>query len=172
MTSELWVFAYGSLLWKPVIPYVDSCQGRITGWARRFWQGSPDHRGTPEKPGRVVTLVPKRKRQVTGMVYRLSGTNHQPTLDYLDHRESGGYQRCWVTVSRPGLTSVRALTYVALPGNPHYVGPASRDQLRAHIHKSVGPSGANIEYYQELIRSLTLLDLTHGELLDLTLEKA
>lgn len=169
MKDELWIFAYGSLLWRPGVSFNYSCQGRVSGWSRRFWQGSPDHRGTLESPGRVVTLVPERNRWVTGMVYRLSGSCHKSTLEYLDHRESGGYQRCWVTVHRSELPRIRALTYVALPGNPHYLGPASREDLKAHIDRSLGPSGPNIEYYQELIRSLRLLKLTADELDDLTL---
>ncbi len=170
MKGELWLFAYGSLLWKPGVEFDDQSAGRINGWSRRFWQGSPDHRGTLENPGRVVTLVPEHQRRVTGAVYRLSGQCHAATLRYLDHRESGGYQRCWVTVERERAPSVRALTYVALPGNPHYLGPASSDEIRSHILRSEGPSGKNIEYYQQLIASMSQLDLVRGEWSDILID--
>ncbi len=168
MNGDLWLFAYGSLLWEPGVEFDLSYTGRVTGWSRRFWQGSPDHRGTPEKPGRVVTLVPEPGRQVTGRVYRLQGANHADTLDYLDHRESGGYLRCWVNVERVDITPVRALTYVALPGNPYYLGPASNCEIQSHISGSIGPSGKNIDYYQELISSLRRLELTSSELSDVS----
>ncbi len=166
MKGILWLFAYGSLLWKPGVDYDRQSPGRIRGWSRRFWQGSPDHRGTIDKPGRVVTLVPEPDRKLTGVVYRLAGRNHQSTLAYLDHRESGGYQRCWVNVDTEEAGIVRALTYVALPGNPHYLGPTDTQSLRRHIERSTGPSGHNLDYHQNLMDSLSRLDLTPGELLD------
>ncbi len=51
------MFGYGSLIWNPNIKFAEQRKCCIKGYVRRFWQGSNDHRGTKEKPGRVVTLV-------------------------------------------------------------------------------------------------------------------
>eukprot|EP00039_Didymoeca_costata_P014615 m.237979 g.237979 ORF g.237979 m.237979 type:complete len:96 (-) comp16058_c0_seq9:2584-2871(-) len=54
------VFGYGSLTWKPPADTSEIKSfslGYIKGWCRRFWQASVDHRGTPENPGRVVTIL-------------------------------------------------------------------------------------------------------------------
>lgn len=49
MQSRMWIFGYGSLLWYTNFTYVKVVPGVVRGYKRRFWQLSPDHRGTPEK---------------------------------------------------------------------------------------------------------------------------
>jgi cation transport regulator ChaC len=57
-TDRVLVFGYGSLVWRPSFAHVSRRCVFVRGWHRRFWQGSPDHRGTPARPGLVVTMVP------------------------------------------------------------------------------------------------------------------
>ncbi|KAK6037075.1 ChaC-like protein [Cooperia oncophora] len=87
----MWIFGYGSLLWNPNFPFVQQLPGVVPGYARRFWQLSPDHRGTPEKPGRTVTLVPDEKSVCWGIAFEVAEEDVASTRKYLDFREKAGY---------------------------------------------------------------------------------
>ena len=66
-----WIVGYGSLIWRPAFDAEEAVAARLQGWQRRFWQGSPDHRGVPDDPGRVVTVLPDVHAEITVMAYRL-----------------------------------------------------------------------------------------------------
>jgi cation transport protein ChaC len=152
-----WVFGYGSLIWRPTFAYEERAVGWIEGWARRFWQGSTDHRGVPGAPGRVVTLVREAGARCVGVAYRLAHAERDAVLAGLDHREKGGYERHEVDVHAQGRT-LRALVYIATPENPEYLGPAADDALAAQVRAAHGPSGSNTEYVLRLAEALRSLD--------------
>jgi len=155
-TENRWVFGYGSLVWRPAFPFLERRPGYICGWARRYWQGSTDHRGVPEAPGRVVTLIPAPHCQCWGIAYRVAPDAWQRVTATLDHRERGGFDRKYVTVEfrEPDHSAVRAVVYVATERNPNYLGPASDAEIAAQIRNAHGPSGANAEYALELAAAL------------------
>lgn len=150
MTQAIWLFGYGSLIYKVDFPYLERRRARLHGWARRFWQGSHDHRGTPEAPGRVVTLVPDGMSVCVGMAYRVT----PDVFAHLDHREKNGYVRETLALSLDDGTSLQAVVYVANPGNEAYLGPADEDAIARHIAAARGPSGENREYLLHLAAAL------------------
>lgn len=152
--TDTWIFGYGSLIWRPDFPYTERLDGYAIGWARRFWQGSTDHRGIVESPGRVVTLVPDPQMTAWGRAYLVAGPLLPTVLERLDHRERGGYTRTEVTVHLLGSGTVRASTYIALATNENYLGPASPSEIAKQIRNARGPSGDNAEYLHELTRAL------------------
>lgn len=157
--SEVDVFGYGSLVWRPDFEHISRTSARLPGFARRFWQGSTDHRGTPERPGRVVTLVSEPDSDCWGVVYRVDRAVAERVLAKLDHRESGGYERRWLDVYRPQSDAWRpALVYWAGPTNPNYVGPLAVETIAERAAESHGPSGANTEYVFELESALAEMD--------------
>ena len=154
MNEPLWVFGYGSLVWRPSFEFEERRPAYIRGFARRFWQASTDHRGTPDAPGRVVTLVPEPGAQCWGAAYRLSEQQREATLVHLDHREKGGYERHFAPLYfADGRESV-TLVYVATAQNQNYLGPAPMEAIAAQVRRSHGPSGANPEYVLKLAAAL------------------
>lgn len=151
ISQPTWVFGYGSLIFKVDFPWLDRRVASISGWSRRFWQGSHDHRGTPEAPGRVVTLIETPGIDCRGVAYLVA----PEVFAHLDYREKNGYARHRVAISlQDAEQSVEGLLYVATAGNPAYLGPAPLDDLASHIASASGPSGSNQSYLSELALAL------------------
>jgi glutathione-specific gamma-glutamylcyclotransferase len=162
VTSELpqtsgaghWVFGYGSLIYKVDFPYLKREVASIEGWERRFWQGSHDHRGTPDAPGRVLTLAPSPGQSCLGMAYLVD----HDVFEHLDHREKNGYERREIDIRlRDSGARVDGLTYFASPDNPAWLGPAEPSDIAGHINRSHGPSGSNRDYLLDLAHALRKL---------------
>ncbi len=145
-----WVFGYGSLIYKVDFPYLQREVASIHGWQRRFWQGSHDHRGTPNAPGRVVTLVPAQDMVCRGVAYLVE----QSVFEHLDHREKNGYERHPVAIELDAGREVTGLIYVAREDNHAYLGPAPMEDVASHISRSHGPSGSNRDYLLQLADAL------------------
>ena len=151
-----WIFGYGSLIWRPDFAYVECRTAAIDGWARRFWQGSTDHRGVPGDPGRVVTLVREAGARCWGRAYRIESGNGAAILDRLAWREKGGYDRIVLDLhfAQTELASAPGFVYFANPQNPNWLGPAALADIARQVRRSRGPSGANVDYVLELAGAL------------------
>ncbi|KAJ1654156.1 hypothetical protein IWQ61_005865 [Dispira simplex] len=165
----MWVFGYGSLIWKVDFPIEDSRPGYIKGYARRFWQGSHDHRGTETNPGRVVTLIPTEhlsrfetlthpKEELTwGVAYKVAEFQVDIVRKHLDYREKNGYTVHHVHVYHPEQAHPvveDALVYIGTVDNEAFLGPADSEEIAYQIYRSVGPSGPNVEYLLNLCMAL------------------
>jgi cation transport regulator ChaC len=156
--QAVWLFGYGSLIYKVDFEYLDRKPAFIQHWTRRFWQGSQDHRGTPEAPGRVVTLVEQANAECVGMAYKVS----PDVFAHLDHREKNGYLRFETPLHFSDGTEITGLVYIATEDNVAFLGPASEAEIAKHIAKSIGPSGPNDDYLLQLAKALRELN-AHDE---------
>ncbi|KAG0554477.1 hypothetical protein KC19_12G094900 [Ceratodon purpureus] len=171
----LWVFGYGSLLWKAGFEYDERMIGYIKDYRRVFHQASTDHRGTPEYPGRVVTLEAKEGEVTWGAAYRVSGhDNEKLVLSYLDLREQEYDQKSYVNLytadssETPALCNV--LVYIGsseISRNKFWAGPAPLEVMAEQIARAVGPSGPNYEYLFLLEKSLRELDCVDEDISEL-----
>ena len=148
--ASVWLFGYGSLIYKADFPYIERRAARIANWTRRFWQGSHDHRGTEAAPGRVATLVPAPGALCHGVAYLIT----PEVFGHLDHREKNGYLRLATEIVFDDDTSTVGLVYIATAENAAYLGPASEQDIARQIASSSGPSGPNREYLIALAHAL------------------
>ncbi|KAI6165464.1 ChaC-like protein [Pisolithus thermaeus] len=169
------VFGYGSLIFKPPPHVISQAPGFLKGYVRRFSQKSHDHRGTPENPGRVVTLIHKEdwdhfsgsdafpdEDVVWGIAYTIDPLYESEVRDYLDYREKDGYtlETLDVYTVEDGIEKVvthNAYCYVGRPDNPSFVGSEPLEDLADRIWRSVGPSGRNKDYLYQLAESVRKL---------------
>ncbi len=162
-SNAVWVFGYGSLIYKADFPFLERLPATITGWQRRFWQGSHDHRGTPDAPGRVVTLVPSADTPCTGMAYLVE----PQVFTHLDYREKNGYLRFETTLELRGRGSVPGTVYIATEDNHAFLGPASAWEIAEHIRGARGPSGRNRDYLLQLAAALRELEVEDEHVFEL-----
>ena len=156
--GPLYVFGYGSLLWRPGFNYRGSWRGRIHGFHRALRVWSFHHRGTPEQPGLVLGL--DRGGCCTGCVFEVDASAKASVAEYLWAREmvTSVYIPRLVRATSGGMT-VTALTFVLDHRHEQYAGPLPPESAAAHVLNARGLSGANPEYVRETVAGLERLGI-------------
>jgi cation transport protein ChaC len=152
---NFWLFAYGSLMWKPDFVPLEQRVGLVRGFHRSFCLKTTRWRGTPERPGLMMAL--QKGGQCRGIVCRLDPATLEDDLMILFRRELGvkplNHRRQWVrALTDEG--EVSALTFVANPKGMSYAGKLSLDETARMIAQAVGVWGSCAEYIYETIRHL------------------
>ncbi len=154
--ADLWVFGYGSLMWRPGFEFIEQVPARLIGEHRALCVYSFDHRGTPEKPGLVLGL--DRGGACRGVAFRVAPKLRGKTVEYLRGREqtTNVYREVLrsVWLGNEPRQRVSALTYVVDRGHVQYAGRLSlAEQLRL-VQQGHGRSGNNRDYVQSTVRSI------------------
>lgn len=165
-TPDLWVFAYGSLMWRPGFPFADVMPARLTGWHRQFCIASRIHRGTHRRPGLVLGL--DRGGMTDGLAYRVAAQDAVAVRNYLRVREqsSGIYREARVKICLLGAerSDQRALVYLSEPAHPGFTRRVPV-QRQAHIIAGAnGGSGSNVDYLISTLAELKRLGIREREL--------
>ncbi len=159
--GHLYVFAYGSLIWKPGFPHDGTHPALLRGWHRRFCLWSRRYRGTPESPGLVLGL--DRGGACRGLAFRVPGTAAAEVLDYLQEREMPQgeevYERRLLPVQLLDTTAprmVRAVAFVANRRHGSYCRPCA-ETAAAAIARGHGQMGPNRDYLLNTVAHLSAM---------------
>jgi glutathione-specific gamma-glutamylcyclotransferase len=154
--EDLWVFGYGSLMWRPGFEFIEQVPARLIGEHRALCVYSFDHRGTPEKPGLVLGL--DRGGACRGIAFHVAAKRREATVEYLRSREQTTHvyrevmRSVWL--ENEARQRVAALAYVVDRGHVQYAGRLTlADQLR-FVRQGHGRSGNNRDYVLSTVKSI------------------
>ena len=154
--GDLWVFGYGSLMWRPGFEFLDQVPARLIGEHRALCVYSFVHRGTPEKPGLVLGL--DRGGACRGIAFRVAEQNRETVIAYLRAREqvTSVYREVVrsVWLENEARQRVSALTYVVDRGHVQYAGRLTLAEQLRHVRQSHGQSGANRDYVLSTVKAI------------------
>jgi glutathione-specific gamma-glutamylcyclotransferase len=154
--ADLWVFGYGSLMWRPGFEFIEHVPARLIGEHRALCVYSFDHRGTPEKPGLVLGL--DRGGACRGVAFRVASMLRGKTVEYLRGREqtTNVYREVLrsVWLGNEPRQRVSALTYVVDRGHVQYAGRLSLAEQLSLVQQGHGRSGNNRDYVLSTVRSI------------------
>ena len=155
VTGDVWLFAYGSLIWNPAFEFADRQPALIRGWHRQFCLSTPVGRGTPDQPGLVLGL--DQGGSCRGVAFRISSAKARAELELVWRREmvTGAYVPRWVKLHG---TNISAGTYgISFTINrkaPNYVRPTSEAETARIIASASGALGSCKDYLLDTVRGL------------------
>jgi cation transport protein ChaC len=162
--GDIWVFGYGSLIWDPKFPVVESRTAVLHGYRRSLCILSIRNRGTAECPGLVVGL--ERGGSCVGRAHRVAAEHVEDTIAYLHERElaTHSYIPKKLPISLQSGERIKAVTFVARVKHPQYAGGLSETRQAELIVQGHGPYGTSLDYLRNVIRHLDECGIASGPL--------
>jgi glutathione-specific gamma-glutamylcyclotransferase len=164
--GDLWVFGYGSLMWRPGFVYLERVPARLIGLHRSLCVFSFVHRGTPERPGLVLGL--DRGGMCRGIAFRVAAAARAETVNYLRAREqvTSVYVETLrqIELEEQARRRVRGLCYTVDRSHVQYAGRLTLADSLRHVRQGHGQSGNNRDYVIETVRALEDLGYRESEL--------
>jgi cation transport protein ChaC len=165
-SGDLWVFGYGSLMWRPGFEVLERVPAKLRGMHRALCVFSFVHRGTPERPGLVLGL--DRGGMCRGVAFRVAAKARDKTIAYLRAREqvTSVYFETTrrIELEDEARRQVRALCYTVDPGHVQYAGRLTVDESLHYVRQGHGRSGQNRDYVLETVRALEALGYRETDL--------
>jgi len=156
--GRVWVFAFGSLIWNPAFHFVERRTARIHGYHRQFCLWSRAGRGSPERPGLMLSL--ESGGSCTGVAYRLSPRAAATELDVIWRREmfTMAYRPVWTTAHTPKGPE-RAIAFSANRNHERYVPGLEAEAVARYLATGAGPMGRCCDYLFDTVEHLRQLGI-------------
>lgn len=153
-SQDLWVFGYGSLMWRPGFPYLEAHPALLRGWHRSLCVYSHHHRGTAARPGLVLGL--DRGGACRGVAFRVAAGAADATRAYLIEREQVTlvYREIAARLRLDDGRDVRAMTFAVDRAHHQYAGMLPPDRQAELVRSAQGVSGRNVDYLENTLRHL------------------
>jgi cation transport protein ChaC len=151
--DDLWVFGYGSLIWKPDFEFAERRPARVHGWHRALKMWSRINRGTPERPGLVFGMLSGGSCQ--GMVFRIPKASGRAVLAQLWSREMtlAVYDPKWLTC-QTSHGPVTALAFTLSRKSPSHTGLLTEEEYRRIFSEATGIYGTTFDYAHRTLEEL------------------
>ena len=168
LARALWVFGYGSLMWRPGFDFEERTLATVRGYRRALCVYSHVHRGTPERPGLVLGL--DRGGSCKGVAFRVSAAKAEATIAYLRAREQVTmvYREIRLRAALADGRKVDVLSYAVDRAHVQYAGALALPELERFVGQGVGVSGANPDYVRQTYQHMTEIGITDTVLAALT----
>ena len=156
--GRVWVFAFGSLIWNPAFHHVERRVARIHGWHREFCLWVRAGRGSPERPGLMLSL--ERGGSCTGVAYRLAPGTEATELDVLWRREmfTMSYRPVWTTAHTPDGPEP-AIAFAADRTHERHAPDLDDDTVAHHLATGCGVIGRCADYLFDTVAHLRELGI-------------
>lgn len=163
-SQDLWVFGYGSLMWRPGFAFEESRPALLEGWHRELCVYSHHWRGTQEKPGLVLGL--DEGGTCRGVAFRVAPREVDSVRAYLHAREMRGsvYREVFEKIVFADRTDAVAMAYVSDAAHPQYAGALTREERLKIVAASHGEGGPNRDYVINTVLHLRQLGVHDAEL--------
>ncbi|MXY39194.1 MAG: gamma-glutamylcyclotransferase [Rhodospirillaceae bacterium] len=156
----MWLFGYGSLMWRPGFDYAERRRATLHGRQRALCVRTVHHRGTAARPGLVMGLKPGGS--CTGIAYRIAAEDAEAVAAYLRKRELDHYpvyRESAVAVELDDGRQVSATTYLPRAGHPDFLPDLGTEEQLAIVRQAEGVSGSNADYVRSAARALRELGI-------------
>jgi cation transport protein ChaC len=154
--QPLWLFACGSLIWKPEVEYAEEAMAVAPGWHRSFCFRIIRFRGTPDCPGLMMAL--DRGGSCHGVLFRLEEADIAARVEKLIRREcvtkpANNLPR-WISVEMADGRRVFALAFVMNRRSPNYLGRLEHEKVADILARACGHGGSGAEYLYNTVSHL------------------